>query len=95
VQDIDPDRALVLGATQRPPTALSLAEPLQVEPACKTIRSWYQVSTNDKVINPNGGRFFAQRMHAETIELASSHPAMLSQPGTIAKLIKKAALAVS
>jgi len=53
VQDIDPERALVLGATQRPPTVLSLAEPLQLEPAWLTIRSWYQVSANDKVISPN------------------------------------------
>ncbi len=95
VQDIDPERAAVLAATQRPPAVASFGEPLQVAPAWKTIRSWYQVSTQDRVIQPAGERFFAQRMHAETIELESSHASPVAHPQAIARLIAQAARAVA
>lgn len=94
VQDIDRDDAAVLGTTQRPPTLLALSEPLQVEPAWRTIRSWYQVSTRDHAIQPQGERWMAKRMGAEVIELSSSHPAMIPHPQAIVNLIKKAAKTV-
>lgn len=95
VQDIDRDAAAVLGATQRPPSLLSLVEPLQIEPAWRQMRSWYQVSTRDHAIQPDGERWMAKRMGAEVIELESSHPAMISHPSAIVGLIKNAATAVA
>jgi hypothetical protein len=95
VQDIDRDDAAVLGATQRPPALLSLVEPLSVEPAWRKIRSWYQISTRDHAIQPDGERWMAKRMGAEAIELESSHPAMISHPSAIVNLLKKAASAVT
>jgi pimeloyl-ACP methyl ester carboxylesterase len=94
VQDIDPERAAVLAATQRPPAVASFGEPLQGTPAWKQFRAWYQVSANDLVIGPAGERFFANRMNAETIELESSHASPVSHPRAIATLIEQAANAV-
>jgi hypothetical protein len=56
-----------------------------VEPTC------YQVSTEDRTINPELERFLAKRMNARTIELASSHLSLVSHPPEIAGLILRAA----
>ena len=53
--------------------------------------SWYAVSTEDRTINPDLERFMAKRMHAQTIELKSSHVSLLSQPEAVANMIMKAA----
>src|ERR1700683_2638782 len=53
--------------------------------------TWYQVSTQDRTINPELERFLAKRMRATTIELASSHLSLLSHPREIADLILAAA----
>src|SRR6201997_4072817 len=53
--------------------------------------SFYAVSTEDRTINPDLERFMAKRMGATTIELKSSHLALISHPDEIAYLILKAA----
>lgn len=53
--------------------------------------SWYAVSAQDRTINPDLERFMARRMGAQTIELQSSHVAMLSHPREVADLILQAA----
>ena len=52
---------------------------------------WYAVSTEDRTINPDLERFMAKRMHAQTVELKSSHVSLISQPQAVANLIMKAA----
>jgi pimeloyl-ACP methyl ester carboxylesterase len=52
---------------------------------------WYQVSTEDRTINPELQRFLAKRMKATTIELNSSHVSLLSHPREVADLILAAA----
>lgn len=94
VQDIAPARAAVLAAVQRPLAVGAFVEPLQVAPAWRQIRTWYQVSTADRSIQPEAERWMAQRMGAETIELDASHLALFSRPQPIVKLIEKAARAV-
>jgi pimeloyl-ACP methyl ester carboxylesterase len=49
-------------------------------PAWKALPSWYLVAQNDEVIPPDAERQFAQRMGADTIEVASGHCAMVSHP---------------
>ena len=61
------------------------------EPAWKSLPSWYLVATNDEAIPPDAERQFASRMGAVTIEVPSSHVAMVSHPGEVAELIKIAA----
>lgn len=53
--------------------------------------SWYQVSTQDRTINPDLERFLAQRMGAHTIELDTSHLSLVTQPRPVAELILAAA----
>lgn len=93
VQDIDAERAAVLGATQRPIAVAAFGEPLQGTPAWRTRRSWYQVSTEDRVLQPDAQRWMATRMGAEVVEIASSHASPVAHPHEIAKLIKRAAKA--
>ena len=52
--------------------------------------SWYAVSTEDRTINTDLERFMANRMHAHTIELKSSHVSLLSHPTEVADLILEA-----
>lgn len=93
VQDIDAQRAAVLGATQRPIAVAAFGEPLQGAPAWRNIRSWYQVSTQDQVLQPDAQRWMAQRIGAEVVELESSHASPVAHPEAIATLIKRAAKA--
>lgn len=91
VQDIDAERAAVLAATQRPIAVAAFAEPLAGTPAWRATRSWYAVSTNDRVLQPEAQRWLAQRIGAEVSELDASHASLLAQPQAVARLIKRAA----
>ena len=84
--DVPNAEAAVMAATQRPATLASLLTPSGV-PAWKTIPSWYLVSKNDKAIPPEAERFMAARANAHTIEIASSHAAMVSHPEAVTALI--------
>ena len=63
-------------------------------PAWKSHPTWYLVATNDEAIPPDAERMFARRMGAETVEVASSHVAMVSHPDAVSELIQAAAKAV-
>ncbi|MGW5578939.1 alpha/beta fold hydrolase [Micromonospora chokoriensis] len=58
-----------------------------------TVAAWrdkpcyYSVSTQDRTTAPELERFLAERMNATTIEVESSHLAMVTHPETIADLI--------
>jgi pimeloyl-ACP methyl ester carboxylesterase len=88
--DVPRDDARALEAAQHPISLSILGTPAGV-PGWKTIPSFYQVSTNDEVIDPNLQRFFARRMGAQTIEIAASHVSMVSKSGAVAELIERAA----
>jgi pimeloyl-ACP methyl ester carboxylesterase len=47
-----------------------------------------------EAIPPDAERQFAQRMGATTVEIPSSHVAMVSHPDEVAELIEKAAASV-
>ena len=88
--DIEPARARVLYAVQgRGADALPNAKTTIA--AWKVKPTWYQVSTEDRTIDPGLERFLAKRMKATTIELDSSHVSLLSHPKEIADLILLAA----
>jgi pimeloyl-ACP methyl ester carboxylesterase len=53
--------------------------------------SWYQVSAQDRTIDPELERFLARRMGAHTIELDSSHLSPVTHPSQVAGLILAAA----
>jgi pimeloyl-ACP methyl ester carboxylesterase len=63
-------------------------------PAWKTLPSWYLVAADDEALPPQAERQFAARMGAATVEISSSHVAMVSHPGDVAQLIETAAQTV-
>ena len=76
------------------PLAASTFEDVMGVPAWKSHPSWYLVAENDDVIPPDAERQFAKRMGATTVEIPSSHVAMVSHPGDVAELIETAAQAI-
>jgi len=88
--DVDATWARVMYAVQQP-IALSAFEDTMGVPAWKSLPSWYLVSQNDEAIPPDAERMFASRMGATTIEVPSSHVAMVSHPMDVANLIETAA----
>jgi pimeloyl-ACP methyl ester carboxylesterase len=91
--DVDPVRARVMYAVQQPVAASAFQDVMGV-PAWKSLPTWFMVATADEAIPPEAERQFAARMGATTIELASSHVAMVSHPDEVAQLIETAAMAV-
>jgi pimeloyl-ACP methyl ester carboxylesterase len=61
------------------------------EPAWKSLPTWYLVAQNDEALPPEAERQFAARMGATTVEIPSSHVAMVSHPAEVYDLIEKAA----
>jgi pimeloyl-ACP methyl ester carboxylesterase len=91
--DVEPTRARVLYAVQQPLASSAFTDVMGV-PAWKSLPSWYLVAENDEAIPPDAERQFAARMGATTVEIPSSHVAMVSHPAEVAELVEKAAEAV-
>jgi pimeloyl-ACP methyl ester carboxylesterase len=92
--DVDPVKAKVMYAVLQP-IAMSIFEEVMGVPAWKTLPSWYLVAADDEALPPDAERLFATRMGATTIEIPSSHVAMVSHPSEVAELIETAAKAVT
>ena len=61
-------------------------------PAWRVKPSWYQVSTQDRMIHPDNERRMAQRINPrKIIELDASHASLASQAAAVADLIDEAA----
>jgi pimeloyl-ACP methyl ester carboxylesterase len=91
--DVDAARARVMYAVQQGLSTSTFEDAMGV-PAWKSHPSWYLVAANDEAIPPDAERMFAQRMGAETVEVASSHVAMVSHPDAVSELIETAAKTV-
>ena len=61
--------------------------------AWATIPAWYLVATQDHAIPPATQRFMAQRAGAHVVEVATSHAAMIAEPGAVTELILDAVAA--
>ena len=92
--DVPPTRARVMYAVQQA-LASSAFTDVMGTPAWRSLPSWYLVAANDEAIPPEAERQFAARMGATTVEVPSSHVAMVSHPSEVAALIVKAADAVA
>ena len=92
--DVEPTKAKVMYAVQQPLTVSAFNEVMGT-PAWKSLPSWYLVATEDEAIPPDAERQFAARMGATTVEIASSHVAMVSHPAEVTNLVKAAAEAVA
>jgi pimeloyl-ACP methyl ester carboxylesterase len=85
-RDLPARQTAVLAAEQRPAALSALGAPSGV-PAWRTIPSWYLVAGEDHAIPPQAERAMAARAHADTIEIRSSHAAMISHPDEVIGLI--------
>jgi len=92
--DVDPGTARVMHAAQQP-VAMSVFDDVMGRPAWRSLPSWYLVAAEDEAIAPDDERLFARRMGAETVEVASSHVAMVSHPQVVVDLIEAAASRVA
>ena len=92
--DVDPVRANVLFAVQQGLSMGTFNDVMGV-PAWRSRPSWFLVATNDEAIPPDVERMFAKRMGATTVEVASSHLAMVSHPDEAVSLIEAAAQVVT
>ena len=88
--DVPPAKAKVMFAVQQALSASTLGDVMGV-PAWKALPTWYMVATNDEAIPPDAERLFAKRMGATTVEVASSHVAMVSHPEDVIELTRTAA----
>ncbi|MEV6069683.1 alpha/beta hydrolase [Nocardia sp. NPDC052001] len=94
-QDLPDDEALVMAVTQKAPLASTFGDTVTA-PAWKAKPTWYQVSTDDRMINPDNERRMAARMQPRAvIELAASHASLASQPKAVTDLIVEAATELS
>jgi pimeloyl-ACP methyl ester carboxylesterase len=92
--DVDPVKARVMYAVQQPLAASAFGQMMGV-PAWKTLPSWYLVAQDDEALPPDAERQFATRMGATTVEVPSSHVAMVSHPDEVTRLILDASAAVT
>ena len=80
--DVDPAKARVMYAAQQP-VSMSVFEDVMGAPAWKSLPSWCLVAADDQAIDPDAERMFAKRMGADTVEVPSSHVAMVSHPEAV------------
>ena len=90
--DVERNRAKVMCAVQQG-LSMSTFEDVMGVPSLKSHPTWYLVATNDEAIPPDAERMFARRMGANTIEVRSSHLAMVSHPAEVVRLVEAAAKA--
>lgn len=90
-QDLTNDKGLVMGITQKAPVASTFGDTIS-NPAWKNKPSWYQISTEDRMIHPENQAMMSSRLNAQkVISLNASHASLASQPKAVADLIDEAA----
>jgi pimeloyl-ACP methyl ester carboxylesterase len=82
----------VMAAAQRPVAAAMFGEKA-TETAWKTIPSWDLITTQDQAATLAVQRFMADRAHAHTVEVKSSHAVAVSHPDAVTSIIEQAAQA--
>jgi len=91
--DLPEGEQKVVWATQAAPVPDLFTQKLDGV-AWRSKPSWYIVAKNDRTVHPNLERFVAKRMGATTVEGASSHVPMLSNPNLVLGVIREAASAI-
>ncbi len=90
--DLPQSTTRVLAVTQRPAATTAFSQKAKVA-AWKHIPSWFLVAKQDKTINPDQERFEAKRAGSHTVEIDSSHVAMMAHPEAVTDLVLQAAAA--
>ncbi len=94
-QDLSADEGFAMAVTQKAPLAGTFGDNI-TDPAWKHKPSWYQISSQDRMIAPENQKRMSDRMKPrKTITLDASHASLASRPAEIAALIDEAASATS
>jgi pimeloyl-ACP methyl ester carboxylesterase len=94
-QDLPADDALVMAVTQKAPLGSTFGDTVTT-PAWRAKSSWYQISSQDRMIAPENEARMAERIGPrKTITLDASHASLASMPAEVADFIDQAASAVS
>lgn len=92
-QDVEPKIAKALAAVEGPTSATVLTTPIQGCPAWRRFPTWYQISSDDRMIQPAAQKMMANRAAPpdHIISIKASHASILSHPEELAEFIAKAA----
>ncbi|MCY1511782.1 Alpha/beta hydrolase family protein [compost metagenome] len=88
-QDLSREQAAVMAATQGPIRAAAFEEKTSAA-AWQGKPSWYVVSNQDRMIQPDLQRAFAKKIGASVTQLDASHVPQQSRPAEVAKVIIQA-----
>ena len=88
--DLPVKQTALMASSQRPAALGTLFTP-SGEPAWQSIPSWYLVAADDATIPPEAERAMAARAGSTTVEIDSSHVAMISNPDVVTQMIIDAA----
>ncbi|UXM94372.1 alpha/beta hydrolase [Bartonella sp. HY329] len=90
-QDLRKTDTIAMAHAQKAPLANSFNDTIE-HPAWKKKPSWYQISSNDRMISPVNQKNMANRLKAKMIiELDASHASLISKANEVAKIIMEAA----
>lgn len=90
-QDLSADDALVMAVTQKAPLASAFGNAI-TDPAWRHKPSWYQLSTQDRMIAPQNQESMSARMQPKKVlRLDASHASLASRAQEVAALIDEAA----
>lgn len=94
-QDLPEEEGFVMGVTQKAPLAGTFGENIS-DPAWKHKPSWYQISSQDRMIAPENQKVMSARLNArKVITLDAGHASLASHPAEVAALIDEAATAIT
>jgi pimeloyl-ACP methyl ester carboxylesterase len=90
-QDLTSDEGLVMAVTQKAPLGETFGDRIS-SPAWVNKPSWYQISSEDRMIHPDNQKMMSARMNArKVVTLPASHASLASRPVEVAALIHEAA----
>lgn len=90
-QDLDDEKALVMALSQKPIHGQCFGDAAG-EPAWKIKPSWYQISSNDRMIPAETEKEMAERLQPKKIiTLDAGHASLASHPNEVTQLILEAA----
>lgn len=94
-QDLTAEEAWVMAVTQKAPVGTTFGDNV-TDPAWKHKDCWYQISSDDRMINPENQKMMSARMSPKkVITLDASHASLASRPKEVTDLIVEAAKAVA
>ena len=94
-QDLPEEEGFVMGVTQKAPLASTFGDNIS-DPAWRHKPSWYQISSQDRMIAPENQKAMSARINArKVITLDAGHASLASHPAEVAALIDEAAKATT